>query len=461
MLIPFLLLLLLIAVMPFLRRIWWEKRYPLVSAGLGCVTILYYLVVLRNPDRMAATGMDYFSFIVLIGSLFVAAGGIHLRIRGDSTPLSNTLLLSAGALASSVLGTTGASMILIRPFIRSNRRRLRGYHIVFFIFLVANIGGALSPIGDPPLFLGYLSGVPFFWVLENTWPIWAVAVALLALVFYAVDTVNFRRIGPAAERDGRHEEAGTAGTHNFLFVCVIVLSVFVEHPRLLREGLMITAAAASYVTTKKEVHRANEFNFRPMKEVAILFFGIFATMVPALDWLEMNAAHVGIASPGQFYWGSGILSGVLDNAPAYRSFLSAAIGLFVDQNMVAQVQLLVARHGGDAAALGGATADQARMTFGVLERYHADLVAAGTVSPELIKVSFLIANQALYLKAISIGSVFFGAVTYIGNGPNFMVKSISEQMGAECPAFSTYILRYSLPVLLPVFALVWFLFFIR
>jgi Na+/H+ antiporter NhaD/arsenite permease-like protein len=459
MIIPFVLLLLAIALMPFIRRAWWEKNYPFVSVGLGCVPMFYYLFVLRNAERMISTGIDYGSFIVLIGSLFVVAGGIHIRIRGHSTPFSNTILLSVGALASSVLGTTGASMILIRPYLRSNQHRLRAFHIVFFIFLVSNIGGALSPIGDPPLFLGYLSGVPFFWVFENTWPIWLIAVASLILLFYALDTLSFRKAEPQGLREEFPEEARVGGLDNLIFICIIVLSVFIEHPKYLREGIMIAAAAASYATTESEVHRKNGFNLIPLKEVAILFFGIFATMVPALDWLEANAAHIGISSAGQFYWGSGALSSVLDNAPTYRNFLSAAIGLFVDQGIIDQVQLLVSGHGANAAALTGMHADQARMTFSVLQRYHADLVAAGSVSPELIKVAFLIANESLYLKAISIGSVFFGAMTYIGNGPNFMVKSISEQMGVESPDFSTYIVRYSLPILIPLFALVWFLFF--
>jgi Na+/H+ antiporter NhaD/arsenite permease-like protein len=211
--------------------------------------------------------------------------------------------------------------------------------------------------------------------------------------------------------------------------------------------------------TKKEIHHKNDFNFLPIKEVAILFLGIFATMVPALDWLELNATTIGITSAGQFYWGTGMLSSVLDNAPTYLNFLSASIGLFVNEEIVKQVQHLVSTHGSDIATISGAHAEEIKNTFAVLLKYHGDLVAANNVPLSDIQISYLIGNYNIYLKAISIAAVFFGAMTYIGNGPNFMVKSIAEQSGAKCPSFFGYIVRYSLPVLLPVFVLVWLLWF--
>ncbi len=410
---PFLLLLLSIAVVPFIDRAWWEKRYPFVAIGLGLITVLYYAVVLGNPGPMLGMGMDYCSFIILIGSLFVVAGGIHIPVSRSATPLANTLILTAGALSSNLLGTTGASMILIRPYLRANKERVRAYHVAFFIFLVSNIGGSLTPIGDPPLFLGYLRGVPFFWVLEQAWPIWLFAVAALALLFYWIDARHFRKGGfesPASEVD-RREKWG--GLHNLFFISLIVLAAFLEHPRFLREIVMLLAAGLSYVTTGREIHEKNGFAFAPVKEVAILFFGIFATMVPALEWLEANASRMGLATAGQFYWGTGALSSVLDNAPTYMNFLSAAVGLFSDRTLVTE---------------------EARITH-------------------------LIAQHGIYLRAISIGAVFFGAMTYIGNGPNFMVKRIAEREGAPCPSFGGYIMRYSGPILIPLFGLVWFLFF--
>jgi Na+/H+ antiporter NhaD/arsenite permease-like protein len=462
MIAPFALLLLAIAVMPFVNRHWWEKFYPAVCAGLGLVSIGYYLLVLHAPERMAHTGIEYLSFIILIGSLFVVAGGIHIRIRGKSRPSSNTLFLAVGAVAANLLGTTGASMILIRPFLRANKYRLRGFHVVFFIFIVSNMGGALTPIGDPPLFLGYLKGVPFFWVLESMWYMWVPAILAVLVMFYAIDAASFRRYERRVKelRAGEfEEEAEVSGLHNLIFLAVILGAVFIQKPAFIREALMLVAAAGSYLMTKPEIHRKNDFNFLPIKEVAILFVGIFATMVPALDWLEANAAQLGITSPGQFYWGTGILSSVLDNAPTYLNFLSASVGLFVNQDIVAQVQQLVQSHGSAIGTLAGTHAEEVKNTFATLLKYHGDQVASGAVPLHEIQIAYLIGNHDLYLKAISIAAVFFGANTYIGNGPNFMVKSIAEQAGAEMPSFFGYVVRYSLPVLLPVFTIIWWFFF--
>lgn len=462
MITPFVLLLLSIAIMPFINKHWWEKNYPFVSAALGAVTIVYYLFIIDNPTRMMHTGAEYISFIILIGSLFVVAGGIHIRIKGKSTPLANVLLLATGAVISNVLGTTGASMILIRPYLRVNRYRLRAFHVVFFIFTVSNIGGALTPIGDPPLFLGYLKGVPFFWVLEYVWHIWAIVVGLVLLVFFVTDTLSFKKYESSPQRipeSELHEEAEVSGLHNIFFLAVIIIAVFIQNPVFLRELLMVIAAAGSYVMTKKSIHRKNDFNFVPVKEVAILFAGIFATMVPALDWLETNATQVGISTAGQFYWGTGILSAVLDNAPTYLNFLSASIGLFVNPDIVQQVQHLIVTHGADIGNIAGPHAEEIRNTFAVLMKYHGDLVAAGNVPVDDINVCYLIGNHNIYLKAISLAAVFFGAMTYIGNGPNFMVKSISQQAGAEVPSFFGYVIKYSLPILIPIFALVWWVWF--
>ncbi len=459
---PFIALLGSIAIAPFVNRRWWDRNYPYVSFGLGAITITYYVFVLQNPMRMLHTGMEYASFIVLIGSLFVVAGGIHIRIRGKSTPLSNVFMLAVGAVVSNLLGTTGASMIMIRPYLRVNRYRIRGYHVVFFIFVISNMGGALTPIGDPPLFLGYLKGVPFFWVLEHLWHVWAIALAIVLLVFLVIDYLSFKNFEagrmsvPATDL---HEEAEVSGMHNIFFLTIILVAVFIQYPLFLRETLMVLGAIGSYVTTKKEIHKKNEFNFTPIKEVAILFLGIFATMVPALDWLELNAAKIGISTAGQFYWGTGILSSILDNAPTYLNFLSASIGLFVNQEIVAQVQHLVSSHGSDIANLSGDHPEQIRNTFAALMKYHGDLVASGNIPLDDIRISYLIGNNNIYLKAISIAAVFFGANTYIGNGPNFMVKSISEQAGVDCPSFLAYIFKFTLPILIPTFLIIWYFFF--
>ncbi|NWG14308.1 MAG: sodium:proton antiporter [Acidobacteria bacterium] len=405
---PFVVLLVAIAVVPFINRGWWDRYYPHVSLGLGFAVFSYYTMAL-DLRRMLETAVDYLSFIALIGSLFVAAGGIYLHTERHATPLVNTILLSIGAVISNLLGTTGASMLLIRPFIRMNRQRIRGFHVVFFIFVVSNIGGALTPIGDPPLFLGYLNGVPFHWTILQMWNVWLLALALVLALFWVLDTVSYRRWLGEGHRPVRGTTFDLKGTHNFVFLLIILAAVFTHTP--LREIIMVCAAAAAYRFADQKALRANEFTFAPIKEVAILFAGIFATMVPALDYLALNADRLGIKTPGAFYWATGILSSFLDNAPTYLNLLSAAMGL----------------HG---------------------------LVLGNTAH-----IRSLIASHGAFLRAISAGAVFFGASTYIGNGPNFMVKSIAEHARVDCPSFFGYMVEYSIPVLIPVFTVVWLVFF--
>jgi Na+/H+ antiporter NhaD/arsenite permease-like protein len=461
MIIPFVALLLAIAVMPFINKHWWERWYPAVSAGLGAITVAYYLAILGAPSRLLHTLVEYISFIALIGSLFVVAGGILIRIRGKAEPLSNVYLLAIGAVLANIVGTTGASMILIRPYLRVNRYRVKPFHVVFFIFAVSNMGGALTPIGDPPLFLGYLKGVPFFWVMEELWLYWLIGMGLLLLIFFVIDTRSFRTLPAAVRReaDETREEGAAAGVHNIVFLLVILIAVFITDPPFVRELLMVLAALGSYFTTKDEIHRKNNFNFVPIKEVAVLFLGIFATMIPALDWLEANATTIGIQTAGQFYWATGVLSAFLDNAPTYLNFLSAQIGLFVTPDTIQTIQGLVQAKAGLAAALPAHLSPDIVNTYQMLLKHHYDLVAAGAVPVSDIAVCYIIGNHPVHLEAISIAAVFFGAFTYIGNGPNFMVKSIADQAGVECPSFSGYIVRYAIPVLLPVFTIIWFLHF--
>ncbi|MBM4167446.1 MAG: sodium:proton antiporter, partial [Ignavibacteria bacterium] len=278
MIVPFVLLLLAIALMPFINKHWWEKFYPHVAIGLGCITLFYYFFIFGDVERVVHTGIEYVSFIVLIGSLFVVAGGIHIRIKGRSTPMRNVVLLGIGAVVSNLIGTTGASMLLIRPYIRSNKYRISGFHIVFFIFIVSNIGGALTPIGDPPLFLGYLKGIPFFWVLENVYLEWLLTIGLVLSIFFVFDYISFKKLPDRMEHEieAIEEEAEITGMHNILFLVVILGSVFIQKPMFVRELLMVAAAVGSYFTTRKEIHEKNDFNFLPIKEVALLFIGIFA-----------------------------------------------------------------------------------------------------------------------------------------------------------------------------------------
>ena len=410
MMLPFVVMLLSIAFMPFIHLHWWEKNYPKVAVALGAIAVTYYLVFLGQPGRVAEVAHEYVSFIALIGSLFVVAGGIHISVRGEATPLRNTVFLGIGAVIANFIGTTGASMLMIRPWIRMNKYRITAFHVVFFIFIVSNVGGALTPIGDPPLFLGYLKGVPFFWTAENLWMPWLVIVGLLLAIFFVADTFNFRRAPEVVrELETAHEEFRVDGKRNFFFIGVILAAVFLPVPW--REIIMIGAALASWYVTPKQVHEMNHFNLHPVKEVAWLFFGIFGTMIPALDYLQVNSDSLGVETPLQFYAFTGLLSAVLDNAPTYLTFLAAALG---------QKGLSL-----------GDPADVAAFAY----------------------------SHTPILVAISLGAVFFGAATYIGNGPNFMVKAIAQHAKVETPSFFGYVLRFSLPVLLPVLVLVGWLFF--
>jgi len=419
MILPFGALLALIALAPLFFADWWTKHYPKVAVGLGAITLVYYLFFLPGTARQTVlhTAEEYFSFIALIGALFVVAGGVHITVKGEATPRANVLFLFFGALVANVLGTTGASMLLIRPWLRMNKYRITAHHVVFFIFIVSNVGGCLTPIGDPPLFLGYLRGVPFWWVAEHCWPMWLTGLVILLVMFYVVDRHNYTR-APREVRAAIAEPPDTwrfDGLHNVFFLAVILGAVFIKHPRFLREALMIGAALGSWFTTRKQVHESNHFTLHPIQEVAVLFLGIFATMMPALDWLKANAETMHRTSPAFFYWGSGVLSSVLDNAPTYLSFLSAAVGKFS-----------TAGQGVDTAGI-GALLDDA--SFGKI------------------------------VVAISVGAVFFGANTYIGNGPNFMVKSIADHQKVHTPTFLGYVFKFALPFMLPMLVIVWWLFF--
>ncbi len=422
--IPFGLLLLLIAVFPLTPhrlKAWWEHHYAKVALGLAALVAAYYFWrVPQGGEIVAHTAAEYFSFIALIGSLFVVAGGIHLKVKGEATPLNNVVFLLVGAVLANFVGTTGASMVLIRPYIRMNKIRLSGFHIIFFIFVVSNVGGALTPIGDPPLFLGYLRGVPFFWLIQHVALAWLATVGLILAVFYLYDRRSFSR-APAAIRqeieapDTWHFQGGI----NVIFLLLIIGAVFLPEHYFLRELVMIGTAVASYCFTPKVVHEENHFSFGPVKEVAFLIIGIFITMMPALGYLEQHGQAIGLNRPRQYYFATGALSAVLDNAPTYLNFLK-----------LAEVSASAA--------------------------HPAEFTAAAGDAPATVGV--LLAQQPGLVIAVSLGAVFFGAMTYIGNGPNFMVKSIAESSGVRVPTFFGYIFKYSLPILLPILALIGWLF---
>ncbi|WP_395738714.1 sodium:proton antiporter [Prosthecobacter sp.] len=412
---PFVVLLLCIALMPLIAAHFWEHHYPKLAVTLGLITAGYYAFVQHNWQPLHHAAQEYVSFMALVGSLFVISGGINIRVKGEATPLVNTLFLLAGAVLANIIGTTGASMLLIRPWIKMNRFRITGFHIVFFIFTISNVGGCLTPIGDPPLFLGFLRGVPFFWVLQHCWAAGLLALTLLLVVFFILDARNFSRVPKnIRDKETAHEEWQFNGLLNLVWLGVVILAVLL--PKSIQETtvlgvftipalVMLAAAAASFFITKPAVHEANDFNFGPVKEVGFLFIGIFLTMIPALQILQSGEA-VQISSPLQYYFTTGALSAFLDNAPTYLSFLAASMG---------QQHLSV--------------------------ESHADVLKFAT-------------EHARHLAAISLGAVFFGAGSYIGNGPNFMVKAIAEKSRVHTPSFLAYMYRFSIPILLPILIVV-------
>jgi Na+/H+ antiporter NhaD/arsenite permease-like protein len=421
---PFALLLLLIATMPLTQdrvKHWWEHNYPKVSIALAALVGAFYLLkVPGGGEVLLHTAHEYMSFIALIGSLFVVAGGIHIKAKGEATPLDNVVMLLIGAVLANFIGTTGASMVLIRPFIRMNKIRISSFHVVFFIFIVSNCGGSLTPIGDPPLFLGYLRGVPFFWLTEHVVFVWLTVIGALLAAFYAFDLRSFKHAPKAIQEEIKAPDTFRfEGGINVIFLLVIIGAVFLPEVFFLREIVMIGAGVASYFLTAKVVHAENHFSFGPIKEVAFLFVGIFITMMPALGYLEQHGKELGFTKPIQYYFATGSLSAVLDNAPTYVNFLK-----------LAEVT---------------ATAE-----------HPEEFAAAG--DDEIATVGVLLAKKSSLVVAVSLGAVFFGAMTYIGNGPNFMVKSIADGMGVKTPSFFAYITKFSLPILLPILAFAGWLF---
>ena len=294
--------------------------------------------------------------------------------------------------------------------------------------------------------------------MVNLWYIWLFAVAAILIVFYVIDRRAFSKLNKGqqefAEETG--EEGQVEGLHNVLFLLVVLAAVFVQRPLFLREAIMIAAAAGSYFTTHSDIHKRNDFDFVPIKEVAILFAGIFVTMVPALEWIAQNATALGFRGAGQYYWTTGALSSVLDNTPTYLNFLSAARGMFVNDSVLHDLMALVRNHGQVGSVM---AAPDVRTTLAMMMNYHPDMIASGTATARQLSTDYLLATQGVIVQAISVGAVFFGAMTYIGNGPNFMVKSIAEQTGVRTPSFISYVIKYSIPILLPILFMVWLLFF--
>ena len=417
--VPFGLMLLSIALLPLVAVRFWEhnRNKALVSVLLGAPVAAWILWL--EPSALAHTAHEYLAFLILLGALFVISGGIVVRGTLAGTPGLNAALLAVGAVLASLIGTTGASMVLIRPLLRANSVRRRQAHVVvFFIFAVSNAGGLLTPLGDPPLFLGFLRGVPFLWTLRLL-PHWLFVNGILLVVSYLVDSTIFRR--EDLETPGDLDEVAVehqvpvhvVGKLNVLWLAGVVgfllLSGAVRLPPGLLEAGMALMAVLSWLTTPRDLRAENGFAWGPIVEVAVVFAGIFATMIPALQILNARGASLGPMAPWQLFWASGALSSVLDNAPTYLTFAATASGVM----------------GTDASNLG-------------------TLLATG--------------RGAALLAAVSAGSVLMGANTYIGNGPNFMVRAIAEGSGVRMPSFFGY-MGWSLAVLIPIFLAVTWIFF--
>lgn len=417
----FVLLLLSIAVLPLINEHWWEnnKNRAIVSFGLALPVLIFYLI--ESPTAIVHSLAEYFSFIVLLWALYTISGGIVLSGTIKGRPGVNTLFLAIGAVIANIFGTTGAAMLLIRPLLRANEGRQHKKHtIIFFIFLVANVGGCLTPLGDPPLFLGYLRGVPFEWTLKLA-PVWIPTVLILLTIYYLWDLKAFRKESKESQvPTGEIEPIRLDGKINFIFI-LGVLAAVVFSPALYelnastigydwskigisnggpwRELIMLTMGILSMILTPRKLREANQFNFAAIIEVAILFAGIFVTMIPATSLLSIHGHELGLDKPWQYMWVTGVLSSFLDNAPTYVIFSTAA--------------------------------------------------AAGSTLHELAYSA-----NAVLLKGVAIGAVFMGAMTYIGNAPNFMVKVIASSAAGNrrvrMPSFFGYML-WSMGILIPVY----------
>jgi len=436
--LPFAGILLSIALLPLLAPAFWHHHFAKVSAAWGLALAVPFVAAFRGHalDEIAHVAVvDYVPFLVLLAALFTIGGGIYVRGSFRGTPWTNAVLMTIGTGLASCIGTTGAAMVMIRPLLRANRNRhYRAHTMVFFIFLVANIGGSLTPLGDPPLFLGFLHGVPFLWTF-GLWREMLFTAGCVLAIYVLHDVYYWRREDELvrAPRHGPGEPIRIEGALNLVFlggvlVAVIasgllrlgevrILGVPQQVENLLRDVILLLMLIGSWLTTSAEIREANGFSWEPIREVAILFAGIFVTMIPALAMLRAGEEGAmaflirAVREPAHFFWASGILSSFLDNAPTYLTFLSTALG-----------------------------------------RLHPSL-------PEHAAIPKLIADNPEYLQAIAAGSVFMGANSYIGNAPNFMVKSIAEEAGVPMPSFFGYIVRYTVPFLITVFALATVLFF--
>ena len=434
--LPFAGILLSIALMPLFTPHFWHHHFPKVSAFWAlvlAVPFLYFFKEVALREIIHIIIIDYIPFIILLWALFTISGGIYVKGSLKGTPAVNAVILLIGTILASVIGTTGASMLMIRPILRSNAWRVHKVHtIVFFIFLISNIGGSLTPLGDPPLFLGFLHGVPFFWTLHIL-PQMAFASVVLLVLYFIMDSYYYKKETKTDAPDIAPEPLRIEGSYNFIFLAGIIaavlfsgtvklgeVNIFGIHQTIenfIKDAILVVMGILSLVFTRQEVRKGNDFSWAPILEVAYLFAGIFITIIPALAILKSGEQGAlgwlirSVNTPAHYFWAAGALSSFLDNAPTYLTFFNSALGKFYPGVSEAQA------------------------------------------------VASLIVEKVPYLAAISAGAVFMGANTYIGNAPNFMVKSIAEEAGVKMPSFFGYMFKYSIPVLVVLFIIITVIFF--
>ena len=432
--IPFVGILLSIAVFPLVAEEFWHHNFGKISLFWAASLILPFLVSqgfkITVYEILHVGLLEYIPFIILLLALFTISGGVRLKGTLVGTPTLNTIIIFVGTALASWMGTTGAAMLLIRPLIRANSKRENKVHvIVFFIFLVANIGGSLTPLGDPPLFLGFLKGVNFFWTTSAMFAPMLFLVVCLLIIFFALDTYLYRKEEQLEVDHSEKEKIGLDGSFNLLLLAGVVggvllsgfwkpqisieiYHVHIELQNIVRDILLLLLTYCSWIMTSKQIRDQNEYTWFPIIEVAKLFAGIFVTIIPAIAILKagtkgaLSTVVASVSNNGEpinymYFWLTGILSSFLDNAPTYLVFFNTA--------------------GGDP--------------------------------------NFLMNNIPNTLLAISAGAVFMGANTYIGNAPNFMVKSISESSGIKMPSFFGYFFKWAVPILMPLFIIVTYIFF--
>jgi Na+/H+ antiporter NhaD/arsenite permease-like protein len=435
--IPFAGILLSIAIFPLVAPRFWHHHFPKISAAWALIFAIPFLVFYKSEavhEILHIYFLDYIPFIILLWGLYTIAGGIYVKGSMQGSPVVNTIIILIGTILASWVGTTGAAMIMIRPLLRANANRKHKVHIVvFFIFLVANIGGTLTPLGDPPLFLGFLHGVSFFWTL-SLFPELLVTAIMLLIIFFVFDSYYYKKENQNEIKIENQEPIRIEGAFNFLFLLGVVVGVLfsgiahlgevnvfgihVAIQSMIRDIWIIVMGLLSLKLTSQMIRKSNEFSWFPIQEVAYLFAGIFMTIIPALAILKagekgaMASLILAVENPNQFFWITGALSSFLDNAPTYLTFFNTALG-----------------------------------KLGLTEPIIREAFAAGTISTSLPKFESL-------LVGISLGAVFMGANTYIGNAPNFMVKSIAEESGISMPSFFGYMFKFSIPILIPVFFII-------